>query len=307
MISIPVSPAGTQSPRLPAGVWRPFVSRWLQRTSARLPLVSGTHVRPVPGDWEGLDLSGIRPFQPGDSARRLVARATARAQRPMVRVDLPAWRLPLMVVLDRSGPMFNACPHGSPARLAVALANAVIGAAGSQNDPVGVALVGNRLEGFLGPRGGNGQAARGVATRPTPANAGQGVLAKLLAKLPVRLRTPAAWVVFTDGLHPELPEALARFSARHPLWLVLLESPLPDGEFRKLPWVDAATGTSGPPLDAKSWERLELVRAERRQACADAVSKNGQPVSRLNLKEPQDRLLGGGLWIYANPERKGDR
>lgn len=223
----------------------------------------------------------------------------------MVRVDLPAWRLPLMVVLDRSGPMFTEGPQGSPARLAVSLANAVIGAASSQNDPVGVALVGNRLDGFLGPRGGAGHAARGVASRPTAAAVGQGALAKVLPTLPARLRTPSAWVVFTDGLNPELPAALGRFAAKYPIWLVLLESPLPNLELRALPWVDSATGLTGPPLGAKEWERLAITRSQRRENCAEAVSRHGQPVTRLDLEQTTDAQLGSGLWIYAHPEGKG--
>ncbi|MFM8930490.1 MAG: DUF58 domain-containing protein [Gemmataceae bacterium] len=286
--------------RVPASLWRSFTARWLNTRRARLPLLTGSHPRAVPGDWEGLDLAGIRPLQPGDSQRRLVARATARMNRPMVRVDLPAWRLPLMLVLDRSPGMRVEAPFGSAARVATELAKALVATATRMGDPVGVCLVTEKKHALTPPRTGSAESCRrlledaGAPRDLSPSTFG------FLNHLPARLRQAAAYVVFTDGLNPHLPVALRTMARQHPVWLVLLESPLPATAMRMLPWESADGGLQGNPLDESAWNRLGQLYASHRHRCYEAVGGLGQPVTRLHLDRLETAALSSGCWILGH-------
>lgn len=294
---IPVQAKATA--RLPVSIWRSFTARWLKTKRARLPLLTGCHPHAAPGDWEGLDLAGIRPLQPGDSQRRLVARATARMNRPMVRVDLPAWRLPLLLMVDRSPGMRLQAPFGSAARLATELAKAVLATANRVGDPVGVCLFTASRHTLTPPRSGALFACRrvldyaGEPRIPSPPNFG------FLNQLPARLRQAAAFVVFTDGLNPHLPAALGTLGNRHPVWLILLESPMPPKEVRQLPWETALGELQGGPLAESAWNRLARQYATDRQRCIETVEGLGQPVTHLVLDQLELGQLSSGHWIHG--------
>lgn len=287
--------------RVPPALWRAFVAGWLRKHQPRMPLLTGSHPRAVPGDWEGLDLSGIRPQQPGDSHRRLVARASARMNRPMVRVDLPAWRLPTVVVLDRSPGMLLACPLGSPARVGSEIAKALIGVCSRLGDPTGVALAGSGKIAFQPPRVGATSASRRLADRPPPTASGLSAFAQTLGTLPAHLRQAAGLVVLTDGLDPLLPRVLGKMAGRHPLWLILLESPLPGPECRTLPWIDATAGRMGRPLNPEGWRALEERQATLRMECAQTVTSRQQPLTWLRLENSMAQKLATGGWIFCGP------
>lgn len=287
--------------RLPAPLWRSFTDRWLKNKRGRLPLLIGAHPRAVPGDWEGLDLAGIRPLQPGDSHKRLVARATARMNRLMVRVDLPAWRLPLLLVMDRSPGMHLEAPFGSAARVATELAKALVTTATRLGDPAGVCLLTENRHTLTPPRTGSAAAClRLLESAETPRNPSPPAYG-FLNQLPGRLRQVAAYVVLTDGLNPHLPAALTKLARKHPVWLVLLESPLPSPAMRSLPWETTASDLQGSPLDGPAWIRLGQQYAAHRQRCISAMQDCGQPITRLALERLERDQLSRGTWIHGHP------
>lgn len=298
-MTFPTRRAPATQVRISPALWRSFVAGWLRPHQRRLPLLTGTHPRSVPGDWEGLDLAGIRPQQPGDSYRRLVARASVRMNRPMVRVDLPAWRLPAVVVLDRSPGMLLACPLGSPARVEAEITKALIGVCSRLGDPVGVALAGSGKMEFQPPRLGATSASRRLADRPPPLTSGLSTFAQSLGSLPAKLRQAASLVVLTDGLDPHLPRELGKLAARHPVWLILLESPLPGPEWRNLPWTDSTSIRMGHPLHPDGWRELAEQQKALRMECAQAVTSRQQPLTWLRLENGMEQKLATGGWIFC--------
>ena len=294
-----ISQSGILRVGLPIGIWRPFVSRWLRGAAFRLPLLAGQHPRALPGDWEGGDFAGIRPQQLGDSQRRLAARASARMNRAMVRVDLPDWRMPLMVVVDRSPGMLIANSLGSAARVATEMAKVIVTAANLLGDPAGVAVIGDRKKEFQPPRSGAGRACLSFL-ESQPVHYPEYTRAdKSLAALPGRVRQAAGYVVITDGLQPGISKALAGLAARHPVWLVLLQSPLPGPEELKLPWMSSNGPQQGGPMEESGWKRLASMQAELRLRSVDVVRKKGQPVTLLKLVLPSLELLARGRWIHS--------
>ena len=287
--------------RLPPGLWRDFLRRWRPITRLRDSPQPGGHLRPGPGDFDGLDLAGVRPWQAGDSPRRISARTTARLGHPMVRVDTPSWRLPFMLVLDRSVGMLPSAPAGSPARVAVGLVGAITAAVAAHGDPVGMALLGSQVEAVLSPRSGSARAVcTRRASRPLPdaeKPMQPGRLGALLETLPRRIRCAAAWVVLTDGLDETLPAGLAKLAARAPVWLVLLERPLPTSAERALGFEELQTGLTGPPLGESGWCEIAQYQESARAACVEILRRRLQPVTRLQLDQNLQVMLASGRWL----------
>lgn len=120
-------------------------------------LSMGHHVSPFRG--RGLEIEGVREYFPGDDARFIDWRVTARLRRAHVKEFGDERRVPVLLLVDRSGSLMDGRGKGSGALL-LEIAAALAMAAERGGDPVGLLQVTHRVEHFLPPRSGRKQAFR---------------------------------------------------------------------------------------------------------------------------------------------------
>ena len=101
MRSALVIPLGRQGPgRLPPAIIARLEHKLRRRAAATLP---GDHLTPGAGD--GMELSQLRLYEPGDDVRRLDPAASARTGEPHVRLQMPERAVTTWLVLDVSPSM----------------------------------------------------------------------------------------------------------------------------------------------------------------------------------------------------------
>ncbi len=169
---------------------------------------------------EGLELGEIRPYSPGDEARRMDWPATARTGTLQVRRFLEERELLLWLLLDTSPSMRFGSRGRTKYQLALELALALAQIAIRRGNRVG-GMVGGHL---LPPKGGRVQALRlarlALEAPPDPTPLG----ARLEGLFRVARRRGLVFVL-SDFLD-EFYAPLARLSLRHDLVALLLEDPL---------------------------------------------------------------------------------
>ena len=270
-------------PALDLRVWRP--AGWWSR-QVRLPLADEAAVypdvqairrwqlslrrgvRPLPGQRRGRPPgaatapAGLRDYLPGDDARRIHWKATARRDHP-VTTELEAERGQQVVVAVDCGRLMTA-PAGHLSKLdhAVNAALLLAWAAQSQGDRVGLLTFDEQVHAFLAPRRGVRQVHRVneilYRVRPVYSEPDFGVAFAYLAH---QLRGRSLVVVLTDVLDPAASADLVahglRLGARHRLLVVAMTDPE----------VVAALGRS--PVrsgDVYRWAAAEELQAARRRA-----------------------------------------
>lgn len=196
----------------------------------------------------GIDLTGIRPFEPGDDPRKLDARASARRGFPHVRDDRPSPSQTLHFVIEgrarlAAGPASAALEN---IKEIVAMLAPVALACG---DPVGLTLV---------EKGG---------VRHWPASRNPAMAAICLSHLesiPASADLPSMeWpglinrgtlaFVVTDGLSKTLPNQLAILSRRAETRLLLIRHPWLESAGPVGPLLDPETGGLIPPHSQQDW------------------------------------------------------
>lgn len=121
--------------------------------------VAGRHRSPGRGGSH--EFAAHRPYVPGDDLRRVDWKVYGRTDRYYVRESVAETNLRAMIVLDSSASMaFSAGGRIAKLEYARTMAAALVHLLIGQQDAVGVAMFGDRLERYVPPRGGRRQRAR---------------------------------------------------------------------------------------------------------------------------------------------------
>ena len=217
----PPSP-GAPAPDAAAIVRRARRLRFRARPGALAELVGAYHgARP----GAGLTFSELRAYEPGDDVRHLDWNVTARQGRPYVRRFVEERALTLRLIVDVSASL-RFGPEGRAKADRAAQAAALLAAAAIRNgDHVGLALISDRVEAELPPKGGAWHLARLARMLvATPAASGRTDLSIGLA----RLRRPgrrALVVVLSDFLGPEPIGPWRQVARRHEVVALRLFDP----------------------------------------------------------------------------------
>jgi uncharacterized protein (DUF58 family) len=281
-----------------------------------LDLTIGRRIRGLlPGDFRahdlggGLELSQVRPYQPGDDVRRIDWNATARTTIPHVRVHVPERALTSWLVLDVSASMAFGTALRRKADVAEGVAIAAAHLATQRGNRLGIVTFGGPADRRLAPTGGRDSV----------------LSALLLARLDIELDgppgadpSPAAALRFVaaaakrgglvvivsdfrgarDWLHP-----LAAVAARHQVLAIEIadprESDLPD--VGDLTLIDAETGRE-VRVDTSSAllrQRFAAAAADERQSLARELRRLG--VGHVTLSTATSWLdsLAGQLRILG--------
>jgi uncharacterized protein (DUF58 family) len=209
----------------------------------------------------GLDIAGMREYQPGDDVRAIDWNVTARMPVPYVRVyqedrDVTAWFL-----LDLSPSVdFGTAGGGRDKRTVLLELTGVLGRVLTRRgNQVGALVYATRVERAIPPRHGRPQVLRLLAAldaEPRRAHAPETALGDLFAEADKVLRRRSLVVVVSDFLSlPGWEAPLARLTRRHDVLTVRLVDP----REQELPDV-------GPVLlvDAETGERLRVDTGDRR-------------------------------------------
>lgn len=237
----------------------------------------------------GLEFSDVREYQPGDDVRAIDWNVTARRGHLFVKEYVEERELDVMLVVDVSASERFGTGPASNARLAAELA-AILGlAAAGNNDQVGLLLVSDHVERFVGPDSGRNHALRLVLELLAHEPVGRGtrltVALEYVAKV---LRRRSVVFVISDFLldrqaDVHFERALRIAAAEHDVVPIRLCDPasgaLPD--IGRLAIVDPESGvrrvvdTSDPAVRAAHAERHERVSEHVaeifRRSRADAV------------------------------------
>jgi uncharacterized protein (DUF58 family) len=261
----------------------------------------------VPGEFRandlggGLELAGVRPYQPGDDVRRMDWNVTARTAVAHVRVHVPERALTTWLVLDVSPSMTFGTARRRKADVAEGVAIAVGHLATQRGNRLGIVTFGGRTDrrvpptvgrdGLLAtllvagdeptadPAPGTAVATASVALRFVAATARRGGLVVIVSDF----RGPRDW------LRP-----MNAVAARHQVIAVQVDDPresdLPDvGE---LTLVDAETGREVrvDTSSARLRERFAAAAVQERVALSRELRRIG--VGHVTLSTSTDWLQG---------------
>lgn len=232
----------------------------------------------------GVDLAGMRPYEPGDDIRHLDWNVTARLDEPYVRLFTEDREVTAWIVLDRSASMrFGPDGHGkdtTAGELAVSLARLL----SRSGNPVGAVLYDGEEYRILPPGHSRRQVLRLAAALTAPARQdGTGRttdLAGMLAKVAAVAGRRGVVIVISDFVGElDWQPQLTRLNLRHEVVAVQITDPAE----LSLPAVglvvieDAETGeqvyldTSDPAFG----HRLRLETDARQQAVTAAMQAAG--------------------------------
>ncbi|MFM7541323.1 MAG: DUF58 domain-containing protein [Planctomycetota bacterium] len=250
------------------GLWgRRLWSRRLRFAAAAAP--DGPHR--LPGAGRGLDLAGIRPFEPGDDPRRIDARASARRGFPHVREDGPCLSQTLHFViegLDRLGATPAAWPSRIPAMVIESLAPVALDC----GDPVALTVLGS-----------GGIIHRQASRHPAAAAA---CLADLKSPAPSTGSVHDLWpgligrgslaLVVTDGLSPTLSRQISDLPRRVDARLLLVRNPWLGMEPPSVAVFNGYDGTTLPapsPREWAMWKSRSMARMNQLRASFPAAAE----------------------------------
>ncbi|MGH7133982.1 MAG: DUF58 domain-containing protein [Phycisphaerales bacterium] len=211
----------------------------------------------------GLEYSGSRPYEPGDSVRMLNWRLTARAGKPFVKQYEALKRTCIYVVVDTSGSMSVASTALSKHDLAVWIASAVgmigqrrmspvaIVGGGERETRVEPSLARNDLWHVIEPL----RLARfGEPTR----------LGERLRALVARVERASVMVVVSDFHDPAALPALRRAAQGHDCIAIHLQDPAEDGVLRAgfVRAREAETGSHFLTHSASQWTEADTLKSK---------------------------------------------
>ncbi|MFN8620879.1 MAG: DUF58 domain-containing protein [Chloroflexota bacterium] len=209
----------------------------------------------------GMDIAGLREYQPGDDVRAIDWNVTARMPVPYVRVhqeerDLTAWFL-----LDLSPSVdFGTAPGGRDKRAVLVELSATLGRVLTRRgNRVGAMLYASAVERTIPPRHGRPQVLRligALTAEPRRDRAPETDLGVLFTAADKAIHRRSLVVIVSDFLsQPGWEAPLGRLARRHDVLTVRLVDP----REQELPDV-------GPVLlvDAETGERLQVDTSDRR-------------------------------------------
>src|SRR5687768_15662531 len=154
--------------------------------------ITGAHRSPVKG--ASIEFRQHRFYTPGDEPRRLDWRVLARTDRPYIKEYDEETNLRCVLALDASGsmgfqgrPAADGQPVGSKfdygARVVASLAYLML----AQTESVGLALLSERVDPWLAPRGGTGQLSHVIDVLERAAPRGESRVGRCLQEVADRL------------------------------------------------------------------------------------------------------------------------
>jgi uncharacterized protein (DUF58 family) len=254
------------------------------------------------GVGAGTELAQLRPYEPGDDARRIDPAASARTGVLHVRQHVPERALTTWLVLDVSASM----AFGTGARLKSDVAEGVAEVVGQlavrRGGRVALVRCGAPRLLTLPPRGGRGALARvRAAVRAGVARDGAAgaSLAAALQRIRRVARAPGLVVVVSDLRDDGWERPLRALAARHELLVFEVHDPreaeLPDAG--EIVFVDPETGRE---LEAHTSSRalrdaFAAAEAERRAGVAQALRRAGAGHVALSTGDDWLRDLAGTM------------
>ncbi len=273
----------TSGPTRPSGVTPQRLLRRLEwRVVRRLDgLLQGDHRTTSRG--QGLDVAGLREYNPGDDLRFIDWNVTARMDTPYVREFLEDRELTCWLLLDHSASMEFGPVARTKARVLTELATTLAYVLARGGNRVGALVYGERLEHTVPPGTGRLQALRIAQTLLDPPRTDAHTttdLATLLRHADGIVKRRSLLVVVSDfQSRPGWVDHLGRLARRHDVVCVEISDP----REHELPaagmlWVeDAETGeqifvdTDDPGFR----RRLSEAAAQRRATVATAAARAG--------------------------------
>ncbi|MEZ5331257.1 MAG: DUF58 domain-containing protein [Thermoanaerobaculia bacterium] len=280
----------------PAAVRRAPLPQDLMRKVRRIEISTKRLVdQGVAGEYHsvfkgrGLEFAEVRPYQPGDDVRTIDWNVTARMGSPFVKQFVESRDLTVFLVIDASGSLDFGSKAILKRELAAEVAALLAFAALRNQDRVGAALVGDRVERFLAPARSRNQVLRLV--REILAHRGAGAT-DLDAAVPAVLRNlkqRSVLFLISDFLETPFSRALKAAAARHDTIVVEIRDPR-EAELPRvgpIPLLDAETAAS-------PWHRRrrrpppERRRAEEHRRLSSLSSRLG--IDRLELSTDRPYL-----------------
>ncbi len=301
-----VSPPGRQGPgRMPASIIARIDVGMRRRVAGVLP---GEHR--APGAGAGTELAQLRPYEPGDDARRFDAAASARTGVLHVREHVPERALTTWLVCDVSASMAFGTALRLKSDVGEGVGDVISLLAVRRGGRIGLVRCGGERPFVLAPRGGRGAHARvraalraGVARDGRIGDGGPASAASLgdaLHRVRRIANGPGLVVVVSDFRDPAgWQRPLRALGARHEVAAIEIGDPreaaLPDSG--ELVVIDPETGepvevhTSDPGL------RAAFADAERARRAAVAAALRGAGALQVSLSTGDDwlRSLARGL------------
>ncbi len=251
-------------------------------------LLAGNYLTTIPG--QGIEFHEARRYVPGEPARSIDWKMTARLGRPYVRVHLEERQREIFVALDVSPSMHAGWQQRTKLETAVELAATLAVSAVGAGDRLGLLTFADRVLLVMTPRPGRRQlfrvlkalvAARDAAPRPAPVSDPRAAIHAVQ-----RLRG-RRFVIFliSDFIDHDLPDDLRYVQRRHDLSLLHVYDPLeygPPGPVRlAVRSPEGAAGWSvlrpGATGDLAAMEAF-LERTAGRQGVARASISTADPV-----------------------------
>ncbi len=288
-----VSPPGRQGPgRMPSSVVARIDVGMRRRVAGVLP---GEHR--APGAGAGTELAQLRPYEPGDDARRFDAAASARTGVLHVREHVPERALTTWLVCDVSASMAFGTALRLKSDVGEGVGDVISLLAVRRGGRIGLVRCGGERLFVLAPRGGRGAHARvraalrdGVAADGVP---GAASLASALERVRRIARQPGLVVIVSDFRDPAgWQRPLRALAARHEIAAIEIGDPreasLPDSG--ELVVIDPETGepvevhTSDPGL------RAGFEIAERARRAEVSAALRGAGALQVSLSTDEDWL-----------------
>jgi uncharacterized protein (DUF58 family) len=265
---------------------------------------AGPYRSPIRGS--GMTLANLREYLPGDDARAIDWKASARLDRLFVREYEEERNQTYYLVLDRSGSAGFGSSISKDRRI-LEVAASLIFAAHRQNGRIGLCIVTDRIERFIPARAGRSQVLRLVQALVTHRSVGTGTdLSAAFRFLCTKVRRRCSVIVLSDFDDPGFARDLAHLRRRHETTAIRVTDPaedclpdvgavfLEDPETGEQVFVD----TSDPAFRSAYIDAVAV--ADR--SIESALRSCRVPEVRVSTEEPYDLPLRR---LYANPRYRG--
>jgi uncharacterized protein (DUF58 family) len=262
----------------------------------------------LPGDFRahdrggGLELSQIRPYEPGDDVRQIDWNVTARMTVPHVRIHVPERALTCWLLLDVSPSMTFGTADRRKADVAEGVALAIGHLATQRGNRLGIATFGGKRDMRLQPTGGRQGllaalvAARGEAAEVTGAST-PGAITPAAALGFIGHAAPRGGlvVVVSDFRGPrDWTSALAGVTSRATVLAIEIRDPRED-ELTDVGTLTLVDGETGREVRVETSSRA--LREKFKTAAADERADLARELRRLGARHVV--LSTSGSWLRS--------
>lgn len=259
-------------------------------------LAAGAEVSERVGD--GVEYAGSRPYQAGDSLRRLDWRVTARQGEPFSREYESLLRVPFFIVVDNSASMRASSVAVSKLDAAHWIAAAVGMIAIRNMAPVGVLGLSEETSGSR-PTQRERDLLAGLHAIAEDTGGGSVGLGEAILRVLARAESTCMVFIVSDFHDPEAAGALRRASARHDVIAVHLTDPV-ERVAKRIGFVDAVEAETG---------RRSLITPRTHEPVAIRTRRwfieSGCDHIEIGTDRPFVRSLRRALSVHARVARGG--